>query len=399
MTPEERELRRALDSRSGEATPEFRARLSSTLSAEGKPASNYLPVLAAVAAVVLVFATVGVLLLARQARNQPPPVAATTPTANATPTATASPEPSPTPLVELGVVTKPPSPIALPATTQLSAPSANVLWALVVSEYLYRSTDRGTTWQQRPMLPGFYGAVSPQEIAFASSQEGWVTEGGPRPGSSVCDAFSASVWHTADAGTTWRLLAPTGIPDSRCKSGLSFVDSSRGFLGAWDQSHAPVLYRTSDGGQTWAASAPLPDPPGFQTKAGSALEAGRVREFGSMLLVPAWSTSAGPTQYVFRSDDGGATWAFAAKVPQGYDNVDLVTASRWLELIGPGQSKETTDAGVTWHAYASDYSQAAPIAADFVFADSKIGYGTVRGVISRTVDGGLRWTQIHTPGT
>src|SRR5712691_10986910 len=33
MTPEERELRRALDSRSGEVTPEFRARLSSALSA------------------------------------------------------------------------------------------------------------------------------------------------------------------------------------------------------------------------------------------------------------------------------------------------------------------------------------------------------------------------------
>ena len=57
MTPEERELRRALDSRSEGVSPEFRARLSSAL-AEGKPASNFLPALAAVAAVVLVLSLI-----------------------------------------------------------------------------------------------------------------------------------------------------------------------------------------------------------------------------------------------------------------------------------------------------------------------------------------------------
>ena len=105
MTPEERELRRALDYRSGEVTPEFRARLSSALSAEGRPSSNFMPALAAVAAVMLVFATVGVLLLARQARNQPPPIAATTPTATPTttpsPDSSPSPEPTPTPVADV----------------------------------------------------------------------------------------------------------------------------------------------------------------------------------------------------------------------------------------------------------------------------------------------------------
>ncbi|HEY5035474.1 MAG TPA: hypothetical protein VIJ30_10190, partial [Candidatus Dormibacteraeota bacterium] len=399
MTPEERELRRALESRSAEVTPEFRARLSSAL-AEGKSASNFVPALAAVAAVVLVFATVGVLLLARQARNQPPPVAATTPSAQPTPTPTPSAQPTPTPTVARGVLIGPPSRIALPATSQLSAPSSNALWALVVSEYLYRSTDRGKTWVQRPMLPAFYGAVSPQEMAFASSLEGWVTEGGPRPGSSSeCSAFTASVWHTTDAGTTWQLLPPTGIPDSRCKSGFTFVDSSRGFVGAWDQSHAPVIYRTLDSGKTWSASQPLPTPPGFKTVCVGCIgmQTGPVRAFGSTLLVSAWQLGPPGTQYVFRSTDGGATWAYVAAAPGQDGNVDFVMASRWLKLIGPGQSKETTDAGATWHAYASDYSQAAPIAADFVFATPTVGYGTVRGGISRTVDGGLHWTQIHTP--
>lgn len=393
MTPEERELRRALDSRSEEVSPEFRARLSSAL-AEGKPSSNFLPALAAVAAVVLVFATVGVLLLARQARHQPPPVAATTPTANATPTPSPLATPSLAPAVA-GVLTKPPRPIALPANAQLSAPSSNVLWVLMVDQYLYRSTDRGATWTQRPLPPSHQGYPQP-EITFVSGSEGWLNASiGPV---SQCVGEKVAIWHTTDAGTTWQLLRPTGIGSTQCENGLSFVDSSHGFLDAWDPSHRTVIYRTSDGGQTWAASVPLPYPPDYKpAQGGVSMQAGPVRAYGSTLLV----TAAGLqfTQYIFRSTDGGATWAYLANAPYRDSNVDFVTASRWLQLIGPGQSVETTDAGASWHRYAPAYSQAAPIAADFVFADSKVGYGTVRGEITRTVDGGLHWVQIKSPGT
>ena len=400
MTPEERELRRALESRSGEVTPQFRARLSSALSAEGRPSSNFLPALAAVAAVVLVFATVGVLLLARQSRNQPPPVAANTPTASVTPTPTSVPTATPLAGVVAGVLTKPPGRIDLPAGAQLSAPSPYVIWALMVDQYLYRSTDRGATWQQEP-LPPPQGHL-PQEVSFVSDAEGWVI----RNGSVVaqidpCAIEPTAVWHTTDAGRTWQLLPSKGIPTSGCKSGLTFVDSSRGFLDAWDPNRAAVIYRTTDGGQTWTASQHLPYPPSFKTVcvACGLAEAGTVRAFGSTLLVAAWQPSDPSTQYVFRSIDGGATWTYEASPPRQGGNVDFVTATRWLELIGPGQSKETINAGATWHAFASDYSQAAPVAADFVFADSQVGYGTVRGEITRTVNGGLHWVQIKSPGT
>ena len=57
------------------------------------------------------------------------------------------------------------------------------------------------------------------------------------------------------------------------------------------------------------------------------------------------------------------------------------------------------DAGKSWHALATDYQDAAGVPSVFVFATPKIGYGTVRGGIQRTVDGGARWTLIKTPGT
>ena len=399
MTPDERELRRALDSRSAEVTPEFRARLTSEL-AEGKPGSNFLPALAAVAAVVLVFATVGVLLLARQARTQPPPVAGSTPTAS--PTDTPSPVATPTPVSQpvAGVLTKPPHPIALPATAQLSAPSSYVVWALMVDQYLYRSTDRGATWHQRPLPPNFMSGFPRPQISFVNDQEGWLSTGGSPE--TQCNAEVVQVWHTTDAGATWQSLGTKGVSDSQCKGELSFVDANRGFLDGSDPNRPPVIYRTVDGGRSWAAGKPLPDPPGFKTVgAGFNLQPGLVRAFGSTLLLPVsgWQESGTSVEYAFQSTDGGATWTYVARGKDAGIAIAFVTANRWLQLVNAGQSFETTDAGATWHLSRSDYSNAAGVATDFVFADSKVGYGTVRGEITRTVDGALHWATIKSPGT
>jgi photosystem II stability/assembly factor-like uncharacterized protein len=399
MTPEERELRRALDARSEETSPEFRARLSSAL-AEGRPTSNFLLVLAAVAAVVLVFATVGVLLLARQARNEPPPVAVATPSANVTPSPTQTPTPTPTSSVIAGVLAKPA--IALPTDAQLSAPSTNVIWVLMQSEYLFRSIDKGAHWEQRPTLPLFHGGVQTLEMSFVNDHEGWMTVGGPTAATSACAAYRINLWHTTDAGTTWQLLPAKGIALSRCKDGLSFVDSNRGFLDAWDQQHAPVIYRTLNGGLTWAVSPPLPDPPGFKTHSNSTIQPGVVRAFGSTLLVPATGQafSGNGFQDVYRSNDGGASWAFVTATSP-YGQLALVTASRWIQLLPPSSARETTNGGASWHQYRTDYTQAAPIAPQVVFADSEVGYATARGSIARTLDGGLHWswTAVKSPGT
>jgi photosystem II stability/assembly factor-like uncharacterized protein len=382
MTPEERDLRRALNARSEAPSAAFRARLSSALGA-GRPVARTTPTLALVAAVCLAVATIGVLLLARQA---PPlhhgPGPASAPRTQTTPT-----------------------PIAMPTVVQLSAPSANVVWAFVDYRYLARSTDRGNTWEQRP-LPGSTEGFPRPEISFVNDQEGWLTSGGSPE--TQCNAETIAIWHTTDAGANWRLLSNKGISDRQCKDHPSFVDSNRGFLDASDPNRAPVIYRTTDGGQTWTGSRPLPDPPGFKTVgAGFALEAGLVRAFGSTLLVPVFGQASG-AQYVFRSTDGGATWTYVATAPTHDGTLALITASRWIQVILPGQksvcvicsqSRETTDGGKSWHVYPSDYSQAAPVAPEVVFADSLVGYATVRGGISRTVDGGLHWTDVHTPGT
>jgi photosystem II stability/assembly factor-like uncharacterized protein len=281
-----------------------------------------------------------------------------------------------------------PGSIPMPSSAQLSA-SGNAVWALVASAHLFRSTDRGNTWEQR-RLPVSQPGVSP-EISFVDGQQGWYsTSSSPE---TQCNGQETVIWHTTDGGATWQPVANSGIAITQCKAGLSFIDPIHGFLGAWDQNHRPTIYRSSDGGRSWAG-ATLPDPPGFVTQAGGvSLRAGLVKGFGSTLLVTAGWSGQGD-QYVFRSTDGGASWTYVATTSNSTVGVTFVTATRWLKIGNDSSGLETTDAGKTWHTFITDYADAAGVASLFVFGDDTVGYGTVRGGIHRTVDGGSHWMMI-----
>lgn len=302
-----------------------------------------------------------------------------------------------------GVLIPPSTPIVLPADAVLSAPSREVVWVVIEGSYLYRSTDRGNTWQQRP-LPPHAGGGTPAQPAFVDDHQGWLFYGGVPE--TQCNGDTAEVWRTTDAGTTWQLVAhilPGSAGYAQCKEGLSFIDPMHGFVGADDPNRPPTIYRTSDGGLTWSGST-LPDPPGFVTEgAGVTLRAGLVKGFNETLLLQAWGREGGAqteTDYIFRSTDGGASWKYLSRATRanGITSITFVTATRWVQIGNDGSGLETTDAGQTWHAYRCDYQSAAGVSSLFVFADSQVGYGTVRGGIQRTVDGGSHWLQIKTPG-
>ncbi len=389
MAPDERELRRALDARSAAPTPEFLTRASTARDA-GPPGAGRLPTVALVAAASLTLATIGVLLAATHfgpVRHGPPLSA----------TGLASPTPSPT--GKGGQV------IYLPTDVELSAPSGDVVWALVAGSVLFLSSDGGNNFEQRHMPP--QQVLPKPEISFVDALNGWLATGGSPE--TQCNGAGNAIWRTTDGGATWQKVASVDYPQrsgngigySQCKAGLSFVDRNHGFLAAWDPNDRPTIYRTANGGQTWAPST-LPDPPGFVTQAGGfALRAGLVKSFGSVLLVPAWGMQDGAPQeseYVFASNDGGLSWTYLAKTGFGIDNVAMVSATRWLKIGNNGSAQETTDAGRTWHSFTADYSNAAAVATTFVFGDDNVGYGTVRGGIQRTTDGGAHWAIIETPG-
>jgi photosystem II stability/assembly factor-like uncharacterized protein len=381
VIPDEPALRRALEARSEAPSPEFSARVRNALAA-GRPATNWTPAIAAATVIALTVASVGVLLLSRNLGRLPQG-----PVATGARTATAS-----------------PSPVELPTQTYLSAPSRDLVWAFVGSRLLYRSQDRGQTWELR-RLPAGVESGYPTTFSLVDADNGWaLVPGSP---ATECQAAGAEIWRTSDGANTWRLIASVEAPNdaanglgaAQCKEFISFVDKTHGFVSAWDDNSSPTIYRTVDGGLTWKSSR-LPDPPGFKSiGAGFVLNAHEVFRFGSTLLLAAYGMQpSGGKGYVFKSADGGATWTYAASLPNTALEVAFVTETRWLQVVVPGQSVETSDGGRTWHAYPSDYGQAAPVPPQVVFGDDQVGYATVRGSIQRTEDGGLHWTYIKTPG-
>lgn len=325
-----------------------------------------------------------------------PSVASATPVltaspATATSAATATPAPTPT-----ASPTK--SPISQPTFVVLSAPSADVVWTMVGGTRLFRSTDRGTVWQERslPETP----LVAQGDIAFVNEREGWITA--PGSPATQCQTQSVAVWHTSDGAATWeRVYQSDFTTDTLCKGGLAFADAQRGWITLFSTNAAPRFSRTTDGGKTWTRTAVLPDPPEFTTQEGGfTLRPSRVRIFGTTLLVSATgqTQTAGAT-YAFRSTDDGASWRYVSTAPQAFGPVIFITASRWIQLLDPPNTMETTDTGATWHPLVTDYGQAAPVAPEVVFADASVGYATVRGSIQRTTDGGAHWSAIKTPGT
>jgi photosystem II stability/assembly factor-like uncharacterized protein len=297
-----------------------------------------------------------------------------------------------------------PGPSANPTpSASRSVPPADVVWALVAGTRLFRSTDRGGTWQERSAA---FDPIGPnREIAFISDTEGWIAT--PSAPGTQCTFQSVAIAHTSDAGGTWDQRVTPGPPPSpdasglggaQCKQGLAFADAQHGFLSAWDPNSAPTIYRTADGGRTWVPSTGLPDPPGFTSvPSGVVLRADRPRAFGAPVLVRA-RTSDLRANYVFRSVDGGATWTFLAMLPVNEGGFAFVTATQWLLIAPSGSSMETSDGGASWHPFTTDYSQAAAITPVIVFGDGRIGYATVRGSIQRTLDGGAHWTGVKTPG-
>jgi photosystem II stability/assembly factor-like uncharacterized protein len=383
MIPDDLELRRALNARSADMAPAFRDRIHGAIG-RGRPSTNWTPAVAAVVVIALSVASVGVLLAARNFGSHGGLVSGAR-------TAT----PSPTPLE---------SPVVLPSEAYLSAPSRDVVWAFVDYRLLFRSRDRGQTWERRQLPSGEPAGPAPT-FSFTSADHGWALV--PGEPATQCQAAGAQIWHTSDGAMTWHLItsvdvdhnALNSIGAAQCKEFISFVDERTGFVTAWDDNSPPTIYRTIDGGSTWKKSR-LPDPPGFKSEGGGfTLRAHEVYRFGSTVLLTAYGIQeSGGRGYAYKSVDGGATWTYVATLPNPAISVAFVTESRWLQVIIPGQSVETTDAGRSWHAFASDYGQAAPVSPQVVFGDASVGYATVRGSIQRTEDGGLHWTYIKTPG-
>jgi len=160
---------------------------------------------------------------------------------------------------------------------------------------LLRTADGGRSWKRQLSIQG---DVHPQYMRFYSDKVGVFALLGTRP----------ILYRTSDGGTTWA-LRPALAPGTSVVS-WSFVDAEHGWMLARDAgaaAAAPVrLWRTMDGGITWKDMGPPLSPPeqAYQVHFSDASTG--------------WLAASGREALAYRSDDRGATWTrVALPAPNG----------------------------------------------------------------------------------
>lgn len=292
---------------------------------------------------------------------------------------------------------------------------------------VYKSTDRGVSWQWlRTGFPAVSSSswsapVSALAMDPSSSDVIYAGIGSPRDGIGK----QGAVYKTADAGSTWSRVNTGGLPSDALITSLVFHPSN--------QTPAPgaatpgTLYLTSqygffvstNGGVSWTASnAGLPHTDIAR------LAVSRSRP--SVMYVTLYTPLAAPWRGgVYKSEDGGRTWTARSAGLQQLLGPDAARTSNYKELaidsddpnvvyVGSTDFRthtmfKTTNGGSTWSpivtlppaANVADGWGAAALghtaqAMSMSPLNSRVLYYGTGMTVFRTADGGQTWQQAYT---
>jgi photosystem II stability/assembly factor-like uncharacterized protein len=238
-----------------------------------------------------------------------------------------------------------------------------------LSDSLLQTQDGGTTWQKIFISPP--PTLWPDgPVQFFSDSSGIGTDS------------DSTFLKTADGGATWTMLGKIdscGTYGHRI-SGISFPDQQNGWATANCGDH-PMLYRTSNGGITWAQIASL---------------ANVTDDYATVTFIDTQvGYLVGDTGHLLRSDDGGMTWALIPSNLAHAAAIRFVTSDTGWELHNQ-QLFMTRDGGQTW----GPIGIGAPIRQFWLLPDGHawaIADGGERDHsatrLFTTVDGGQTWSE------
>ncbi len=193
--------------------------------------------------------------------------------------------------------------------------------------------------------PGLPAAFDPALRFFSPTRGEMINLPVNCPGG--CHSFGAS---THNGGRTWQAIrarhVPSGIASAAILTPRTFIVASLG-----DQNQNPVLYRTTDAGQSWQKFVTLPS----DLNGGLSLTF-PTRHVGYMLVNDVKSpVGNGHAQRavlaLLKTTDGGRRWTLhdLPRVPDAwFASVSLATASDGLITVGDGTVWKTTDGGRHW---------------------------------------------------
>jgi photosystem II stability/assembly factor-like uncharacterized protein len=262
------------------------------------------------------------------------------------------------------------------------------------SGFLYRTTDGGLTWKDS-VVPFSRG-----DIYFVDEGNGWMlADLGVGAGSNA-----VAIFQTTDGGLTWEQTytndpnqpnALDSLPLSGIKSDIVALDMNTAWVSGVVYAPGEVyLYRTDDGGRTWAQVA-LSLPDGAQNFE-LGIDDGQMKFTSARDGLIAIRMSGESTQTaVYTTSDSGDTWTLMPTIINGAGETEFLSAEEAIVYDGE-QFYVTRDAARTWVSVAPDILFGETFAY-MEFVNTMSGWvitldpATNHRTLYRTSDGGATW--------
>jgi photosystem II stability/assembly factor-like uncharacterized protein len=180
----------------------------------------------------------------------------------------------------------------------LAVMDRSVAWATGSAGTILRTTDGGNHWTPR-VVPGASDNDF-RDVHAVDARTAFVLAVGP--------GVRSKVWKTSDGGTTW--AASLANPDDRgFLDAIAFTDPDHGLVQGDPVEGRFVIYSTRDAGATWNSTAVEGMPPALPGEGAFAASGTSLVALGGR---HAWfATGGAATARVFRSESAGASWSVA----------------------------------------------------------------------------------------
>ncbi len=251
------------------------------------------------------------------------------------------------------------------APASIEGIDANTAW---VSAYLqatsdkgavFKTTDGGVTWINMNSASMFTvaGVSFVDFVAFTSASVG-IALGDPAPTNKF------EIYRTIDGGASWSQIPGAAIPNANAgEYGLTDVYTHVANH-LWFGTNQNRIYHSADAGQTWSVSATITGTVTILNTSGIRDIAFRDPSNGLALM------SAAGTNYLYNTNDGGATWNQITPIDpnMGLNDLCAVPGTTAYASCGAGVGNNiisySGDDGVTWNSWGGSNVQYLQI--DFV---------------------------------